>query len=164
MEGEEDLYTLDISKEENIEKVYLDLIVFSGDVTFDIESDEIPPEDAHKYFISNKIFYSIHINSSIKKINSRVTAEKNSFYMIQYQLVRSEEEDESKNLYKIDSGINYIQSIFVGDNSDYMKYIDFENLKYETLSPFFVNFYSENCDFVMLTFILKIAILLFQKK
>ena len=149
MEGEEDLYTLDISKEENIEKVYLDLIVFSGDVTFDIESDEIPPEDAHKYFISNKIFYSIHINSSIKKINSRVTAEKNSFYMIQYQLVRSEEEDESKNLYKIDSGINYIQSIFVGDNSDYMKYIDFENLKYETLSPFFVNFYSENCDFVI---------------
>ena len=149
MEGEEDLYTLDISKEEKIEKVYLDLIVFSGDVTFDIESDEIPPEDAHKYFISNKIFYSIHINSSIKKINSRVTAEKNSFYMIQYQIARSEEEDESKNLYKIDSGINYIQSIFVGDNSDYMKYIDFENLKYETLSPFFVNFYSENCDFVI---------------
>ena len=149
VEGEEDLYTLDISKEENLEKVYLDVIVFSGDVNFVIESDDIAPENAHKYFISNKIFYSIHVDNSIKKINSRVTAEKNSFYMIQYQLARSEETDESKNTYKIDSGINYIQSIYVGDNSDYMKYIDFENLKYEVLSPFFVNFYSENCDFVV---------------
>ena len=144
---ESDLYTINIEKEKDLAKIYLDLIIFSGDVDFEIETQSIS-KTAHKYFLSNKIFYSITVNDNDDKIiNFKVTAQKKSFYLIQYQLVRKG--DESKNINKIESGINYIQSIFIGEGADYMKYVDFENLNYEKLSPFLINFYSENCQYVV---------------
>ena len=55
--GESDLYTINIENEDNLEKVYLDLIIFSGDVNVEIENSN--GLEAHKYYLSNKIFYSI---------------------------------------------------------------------------------------------------------
>ena len=144
--GEVDLYTINIEKEKNLAKVYLDLIIFSGDVDFVIANETIN-QNAHKYFLSNKIFYSISINKGDTKIDFNVIAQQKSFYLIQYQLVR--EGDQSKNINKIESGVNYIQSIFIGEGADYMKYVDFENLNYELLTPFLINFYSENCQFIV---------------
>ena len=144
--GEVDLYTINIEKEKDLAKVYLDLIIFSGDVDFEIETESIS-KNAHKYFLSNKIFYSISVKENDKVIDFKVTAQQKSFYLIQYQLVRNG--DESNNINKIESGINYIQSIFIGEGADYMKYVDFENLNYEQLSPFLINFYSENCQYVV---------------
>ena len=66
LEGKNDLYTINIENEENLEKVYLDLIVFSGDVNFEIENST--GLDAHKYYLSNKIFYSITVKTEIQKI------------------------------------------------------------------------------------------------
>ena len=61
--NEKDLYVIDIEQEENLEKIYLDLMIFSGDVYFDIDSSM----EASKYFLSNKIFYSIHVKDYDKK-------------------------------------------------------------------------------------------------
>ena len=110
-------------------------------------ANETINQNAHKYFLSNKIFYSISINKGDTKIDFNVIAQQKSFYLIQYQLVR--EGDQSKNINKIESGVNYIQSIFIGEGADYMKYVDFENLNYELLTPFLINFYSENCQFIV---------------
>ena len=65
LKNEEDLYTINIENEFDLQKVYLDLIVFSGDVDLIIENDDYEV-DSHKYYISNKIFYSIHCISSFR--------------------------------------------------------------------------------------------------
>ena len=90
--NESDLYSIDFEGEDGVQKVYLDLIVFSGDVKFKIDDASID-KDAHKYFLANKIFYSIHTDKigGKKKIDFSVVAQKNSFYIISYQLVKKGE-------------------------------------------------------------------------
>ena len=146
LQCETDLYNINLKNEKNLNKVYLDLIVFSGDVYFELENKEILP-NSHKYYLSNKIFYSITITENMEKINFKVYAHKNSFYTVSYKLVRLN--DDSKIINEIESGVNFIQSILVGDNADYMKYVKMTNIKYEEGSPFLMNFYSQNCQFLI---------------
>ena len=142
LEGESDSYNINIANEKNLEKVYLDLITFSGDVNFEIMTNNV---EAHKYYLSNKLFYSIHINSKNDNIEFKVTALKNSFYIIMYSLVTTG--DDSKNTNKLESGDNFIQSVNAGDEELMNKKIEIQNLKYEQKNPFLVNFYSQNCQF-----------------
>ena len=144
LKGEKDLYTIDFQFEENVEKVYLDVIVFSGDVNVTME-DEVSKIIAFKYFLSNKIFYSIHILATTKKIDFKVRAHKNSFYLVQHQLVKDITGSGDSN--HIESGVNYIQSISAGADASYRKSFYFKNLKFDTQTPFLVNFYSQNCQF-----------------
>ena len=151
LKGEKDLYTIDFQFEENVEKVYIDVIVFSGDVNVTME-DEVSKIVAFKYFLANKIFYSItrsYMGDSRKVIDFRVQAQKNSFYMIQYQLVRAG--DQSINTNIIDSGVNFVESIAVGENQANYKYVELENHKIEGGAPFLASFYSKNCRFVIST-------------
>ena len=151
LKGEKDLYTIDFQFEENVEKVYLDVIVFSGDVNVTME-DEVSKIIAFKYFLSNKIFYTFtksYMGDSRKVIDFRVQAQKNSFYMIQYQLVRTG--DDSVNTNIIESGINFVESIAVGENLANYKYVVLENHRIEGGAPFLASFYSKNCRFVIST-------------
>ena len=54
LKNESDLYTVDFESEDNVKKVQLDLTVFSGDVKFKIDDQNIEKE-ANKYFLANKI-------------------------------------------------------------------------------------------------------------
>ena len=145
LKGEKDSYTISLLQEEKINKIYLDLIVFSGDVDFQIETNI----EAHKYFLSNKIFYSIQVKEGDTKLDFYVKAEKNSFYLVVFQYVYDDEVDDSANGNYIESGVNYIQSILVGDNAKYYKDYKFKNMRFSLGTPLFVNFYSQNCDFVI---------------
>ena len=143
LELEHNLYSIDIEYEEDLEKVYLDLIVFSGDVYFDIDDSVV----ANKYFLSNKIFYSIHVKelrTNLKKLDFMVTAQKNSFYLIQFQFVRSTGDSANRNI--IESGVNYVESVYIGENADYFKYVDLLNFKN---GPYLASFYSQNCKFIV---------------
>ena len=149
LKGEKDLYSIDFQFEENVEKVYLDVIVFSGDVNVTME-DEVSKIIAFKYFLANKIFYTFtrsYMGDSRKVIEFRVQAQKNSFYMIQYQLVRTG--DQSVNTNIIESGVNFVESIAVGENQANYKYVEIENHKIEGGAPFLASFYSKNCRFVI---------------
>ena len=144
LKNEKDLYVIDIEQEENLEKIYLDLMIFSGDVYFDIDSSM----EASKYFLSNKIFYSIHVKDYDKKVEFSVTASKNSFYLIQYQLVYKTKED-SFRTNTVESGVNFLESLYIGEETSLYKYIDFLNFKTESNIPYLVNFYSQNCKFIV---------------
>ena len=144
LEGEKDLYTINLENEEFLERIYLHLIIFSGDVHFEIESEKI---NAFKYFLSNKIFYSIEVKETDKKIDFSIIAQKKSFYMIQYQLTKSNDEN-SKKRNKIESGVNFIEGIFINENSIInSKSIELLNFKKNSGIPFLANFYSHNCMF-----------------
>ena len=144
LEYESDLYSIDFTTEDNKDKIFLDLIIFSGDVNLIMDSNI----KANKYYLSNKIFYSIHIKeSSLRKkiINFKVTAYKKSFYMIQYQMVKEGEEKSLAN--NLESGVNYLESVSVGEYGVFEKYIDIDNyLMFQNVS-FLLNFYSLNCKF-----------------
>ena len=151
LKKESDLYTVDYEQEDGVNKIYLDLIVFSGDVRFKID-DQISDRAAHKYFMANKIFYSIDAKelekSGKKKIDFSVIAEKNSFYIISYQLVKTGEE----NLNIRESGVNFVESIAIEDfdsNKESVKYVYLQNIRTDVGAPFLASFYSKNCKFII---------------
>jgi hypothetical protein len=103
---------------------------------------------ANKYYLSNKIFYSINLReSNLKKkiINFSVTAYKKSFYIIQYQLVKDPQVDGLVNT--IESGISYLESVSLGESDTFQKYIEIKNYLQYNKQPFLLNFHSYNCKF-----------------
>ena len=145
LKNESDLYIVDFEQEEDVKKVYLDLFVFSGDVKFKIDDQEID-KVAHKYFLANKIFYSIHVEQIKKKnITFSVVAQKNSFYIISYQLVKTGE----NNLNIRESGVNFVESIAIEDQKVDSKLIYLQNYRSDVGTPFLASFYSKNCRFAV---------------
>ena len=146
LKNETDLYTVDFEGEDNVEKVQLDLTVFSGDVRFKIEGEnEI--KHIHEYFLANKIFYCLHPKNlnNTKKIEFKVIAEKNSFYTISYQLVKPGEE----NINIRESGVNFVESISIGEYDKDYKVIYLQNVRNNVGTPFLASFYSKNCQFLI---------------
>ena len=102
LQNEEDKYQINIEGEEKLDRIYIDMMIFSGDadlILYDFNGE------ANKYYLSNKIFYSIHTNGYTKEtIEFSVKANYNTFYILQYQLMKESNQD--KNM--IESGVNYI--------------------------------------------------------
>ena len=144
--NESDLYSIDFEGEDGVQKVYLDLIVFSGDVKFKIDDADID-KVAHKYFLANKIFYSVNATEikNKKTINFSVVAQKNSFYIISYQLVKKGE----NNLNIRESGTNFVESIAIGEEAIDYKLIYLQNFRSDVGTPFLASFYSKNCRFAV---------------
>ena len=145
LKDEKDKYKINLENEINVDKIYLDLLLLSGEVQINIK--EIDENNIQKYFASNKIYYIISINENIKEISLEVIAQKNSFYMVQYQLVK--ENDNSKYLNKIESGINFISSIqtFSQDDTNIKLYDLINYYKSENKNPYLITFYSQNSKF-----------------
>ena len=146
-EFEEDKYTINL-KNEDIDLIYLDLLLFSGDADI-VLPNSFPGENANKYYLSNKIFYSIRINMDIEKPDSfefYINAIEPTFYLVEYKLLNSKETTEDINT--LDSGINYITSkAFYGAFNKIPKHLEFLNFKYEFNQPYLVSLYSPNCIF-----------------
>ena len=140
LKEENDLYTITIPPDEKIINVNLDLIIFSGDVDLAIEKKKV----VEKYFLSNKIYYSIPVIEEDSRIDFNVKALKNSFYLIVFQYVYDEE---SKNQNYIESGVNFIQTILYEGNSKSYKYFKFQNMRFAIATPFLASFFSQNCNF-----------------
>lgn len=110
------------------------MMIFSGDADLVINNFN---GVANKYYLSNKIFYSVHLDNvdTEKSLKFSVKAYENSFYMIQYQFASSENIDDTN---IIESGVNYIVSknYIVSDDVDVpIKHINLKiiNLKLEHL-------------------------------
>ena len=145
LKDEDDKYTINIENENNVDKIYLDLLLFNGEVQLNLE--EINQNQFKKFYASNKIYYIISITPNIKEIKFKVIAQKASFYMVQYHLVKTN--DDSKYLNKIESGINFISSIQLFSQNEYQKKIyDLINYyKSENKNPYLISFYSQNSKF-----------------
>ena len=143
LKGERDLYTISYKGYKNLKKIYLYAIIFSGDIIFNLDTNI----EKDKYFLSNKIFYIIEINENTKNkiINFHIEAEENSFYLVQYDLIF--EENENEYIYPLESGINYIESIDINNEKYNYREIKISNSKTDKKIPLLVNFYSQNCKF-----------------
>ena len=125
----------------------IDIMVYSGDVTFNIKSyDDIIKDDkiTHlKYYLSNKIvhrFYFAEFPDINMEINS--VAQINSFFTIKYRFEKiSAQIDEN-----IISGQNYLVEIDP-TTIEKTKTVYFSNNRTKKEQPFFVNFFALNCEF-----------------
>ena len=146
LEGEKDLYKVDFSGETKIKKIYVDLIVFSGDVNFNTNTTLT----TKKIYNSNKIFFIIDIDKIItnKEIEFNILASKNSYYCIEFMFVREDDDSWLTNI--IEPGISYLITIdpeakdSTGEKSP-LKIVRFTNLRLMEFKQFLVQFYSLNC-------------------
>ena len=143
LNDESDKYKIDFKNEPDMDKIYLDILVFSGDI--DVRVNPQYEQRFNKYYISSKIYYSIHVSPFSTSVQFEVFAQKRSFYMVQYQLVKTN--DASSFLNTIESGINFISSIRLGESENEKKYFDIMNYKAAFKVPYLITFYSQNAKF-----------------
>ena len=101
-------YIIDFSFEADATKIHVDTLVVSGDVTFTLKNGD-KNIIANKYYLANKIFYSIHLsepsNFGLKTITVDISAKADSYYIIEYKVARGGESELSNTIYE---GINYL--------------------------------------------------------
>ena len=130
------------------DKIYLDLTLFNGDADLEINNN-YKGGICNKYYLSNKVFYSIHYENKNKEeekhfLEFDVVAKSKVFYMVNYQIIYK---DKIGDINTLESGINYITSKSVDDLNNLEKTILLSNFKKEYGHPFMATFYSPNCEF-----------------
>ena len=86
--NEKGIIKIDLKGGRKIQNLNIDIMIFSGDITFDVENFENTIQNSyHKYYLSNKIFYHFNIeNLSYDNIELEYIAQINSFFNIKYSI------------------------------------------------------------------------------
>ena len=149
LKGQVAHYYIDFSQEiEDVKKVYIDILIINGDISIDTVDSDNKNIAYEKYILSNKIFYSIHPNrnSNLERIIVDIEAKMNSYYIIEYKLVRTSDDESTNDIY---TGINYLIPI-PKDKDKKEKIINIHNSKLLKDESYFTSFYSLNCKFEIL--------------
>ena len=115
-------YVFDFSGDKDIKKVFIDIFIISGDVDINLKNEDGKTElKSLKYYLSNKIFYSVSKadNSNFKNIFVNIEAKVNSYYIFEYKLIRESANEDSYDVY---DGINYLITISNKGNEKNNKY------------------------------------------
>ncbi len=152
---EKDLYVVDYQGEYNVQKIYVDIMVFSGEL--EVQTEGFDDHIYHKYYSANKVFLSItltHDELDQGYVLFYVHATKNSYYIIQSSLVR--EGDDSWLTNELPSGMSYLVTVDPSAQDaegklPMRKDVKFENINVDDEVPYLVNFHSLNCKFSVST-------------
>ena len=147
LEGERDRYKINIENEKDLDKVYIDMIAFSGNPDLRVHRNRTG-QRPNRYFLGNKMYYSVKVTPELKEIRFDVRANKTSFYMVQCQLIKKENDSQYLNV--IESGVNFISSVKKENyesSKEEKKIFELINYKSEIKSPYLITFYSQNCRF-----------------
>ena len=152
LKGEKGTFVADLQSGRQIQRITFDIMIFSGDVNFDIleeaptlkANDESIDISYQKYYLSNKIHFYINLAQlSVDEITIEYTATINSFFNVQfnvnpYNLVQTEE--------IVPSGESYLVQIDPTSPTKAKK-IFLENFRYKNRNPYFANFFALNCEY-----------------
>ena len=151
--GEKGKFYIDLQSGRQIQRITVDIMTFSGDVTFDCH-DEFSSENKltdeqiqisiDKYFLTNKIFYNINFAQlSPTMMIVDYEAKINSFFTIQYGV-------HSYNLNQLEevvpSGESYLVQIDPTSPSK-SKNVLLSNFFFKNQNPYLANFFELNCEF-----------------
>ena len=141
LKNEKEKYFIDFQFEKGIYQIFIDLLIITGDVSFTLTSGDGKEITYSKTYLANKIFYSLYYKEHIgKNMTIIITANINSYYVIEYKLIKQSDE-KAKKINDIYSGINYLIPI-----TD-IKNINIHNFKLLLNSYYLTNFHSLNCKF-----------------
>ena len=125
-------------------RLIVDIMIFSGDVSFNVKPSETQQLNYHKYYLSNKVFFYFDLSqSSSEYFEIAFAASLNSFFTIQYSFYLDEPRQEEE---IVPAGENYLVQI---DPTSFgrKKTVHLQNLRYKKEKPFLANFFALNCDF-----------------
>ena len=134
---------IDLKNGIKIQRLTIDIMIYSGDITFNINNSD-DKLDINKYYLSNKIVFSLNLaQSRIDRIEVEYNAILNSFFTIKYSNYSYNLEELEE---KILSGENYLVEI---DPNTYKKRktVYLSNYRTKKGQAFLVNFYALNCKF-----------------
>ena len=121
----------------------VDIMIFSGDVSFNLKVDE-GTIDYHKYYLSNKVLFILNLEKNTQtSFNIEFIASLKSFFTIQYEY-------NTKSLNQLEeiipSGESYLVQIDPTSTTR-KKTIHLQNFRYKKENPFLANFFALNCEF-----------------
>jgi hypothetical protein len=140
---EKGYFKLNIGEEVTLQELKVDIMIFSGDVSFNLKESDSNEFSYHKYYLSNKVYFQFDLtNSKFTEFNIEYSASLNSFFTIQYNF------DIEANVLEeyMQSGENYLVQIDP-TVSPRKKTIHLQNLSYKNQKPFLANFFALNCEF-----------------
>ena len=149
---EKKYYNLPSINTTNVKKIFIDIIIYIGDVEANIfylsNSDRIRIDN---YTSINKIYFSIKIDDAINEVNDLnfyVNAKSKSFYIINAFLgYGSNSESLLTNTLKI--GLSYLLTVDPTQNDDIdigNKVVRFTNSRYKEGKSLMISFFSLNCN------------------
>ena len=153
--GEKGSFRLDFKGGDKIQRLTIDIMIYSGDVNFNIPgfennklTDNKFKEDIeithYKYYLSNKIHYIFNFAQlAYECVDVEYSANLNSFFSIKYEintrnLVQTEEE--------LVSSESYLVQIDPTTQQKY-KTVFLPNYRTKLKQPFLANFFALNCEF-----------------
>ena len=138
---------LSIDNLEDLNKILIDLMIFSGDVILNFKEQN---ENIHKYETANKIFCSISTDGiNLSDLDFVISALKNSYYSVRFTVVKKDQkESDITNI--IPGNTNFLLTMYPFDEDGGLNMVS-KKLMFKKESnnnhPFVVNFNSLNCDF-----------------
>ena len=155
LKGEKGIINADLKGGAKVQRLTIDIMVHSGDVSFNVIQDKNNIGnnqlkdgqillDYKKYHLSNKIFYNFNL-AQLPSEGARLeySADINSFFTIQYGT-------NDMNLYQMEeiipSGESYLVQIDPS-SKDKIKKVYLQNHRYKEKTQFLANFFALNCEF-----------------
>ena len=156
--NEKGSFKADLKEGRQIQRIIFDIMIFSGDVSFELRSDSEPTYlsgnnkrlgeekqvSANTYYLSNKVYIHIDLGQlSIENIYVDYSASLNSFFTIQYS-VHSYNKEQLEEI--VPSGESYL--VQIDPTSVYKtKGIHLQNRFYKNGDPYMANFFALNCEY-----------------
>ena len=144
-------FVADLQNGRQIQRLTFDIMIFSGDVTFNcynsnnhLLTDEEIQISYEKYYLSNKVYFHINLAQlSTEQIIVEYKAELNSFFTIKYNVhsYNIEQLEES-----VPSGESYLVQINPNTQTK-TKTVTLSNRFYKNNVLFLANFFELNCEF-----------------
>ena len=147
LKGQEHNYKIKMAKEIKIQKIFIDVMTYIGDVEISIGNDNLPYSE---YFSINKIFISVKVDQyedDLNEIVLNVKAKNNTYYTVLVNFGRSVEDD-SLITNQLQTGMSYLVTIDttkLDKHSTANKQVKIKNERSYDFVNMLVNFYSINC-------------------
>ena len=145
-------YKIRKGKESGIKKIFIDIMIYVGNVDININDLEKKGLKADLYCQINKIFISAKINGNSENIEDLIFSVKglnNTYFTILITFASMDNDVDSFIANKLKTGMSYLVTIDASqfDESGYTnKIIKFKNERIYDFISFMVNFYSLNCE------------------
>ena len=157
LKGDKGLFQLDLKAGKKIQRLTVDIMIYSGDVSFNFHDfdnklnngklgDEEIEISHYKYFLSNKIFYHFNLAQlAYDDFEIEYEASLNSFFTIKYEIDPSNINPTEEKILSDESYLVQIDPTITQKS----KKIYLPNYRVKTETPFLANFFALNCDFAV---------------
>ena len=146
--NEEHNYKIKLGNEKGIEKVFIDIMTYIGDVEINTQKIKDSNINLAQYDSINKIFISVKtVGEPLEELEFSVKALNNTYYTILVTFGKNKKDEDSFITNTLQTGMSYLVTVdSTVESSNANKIIKFHNERLIDEVSYLVNFYSLNCE------------------